>query len=314
MILTLVTVVLPVFLVIGAGAAAVKARLISAGAIDGLMLYAQTFALPVVLFRGISGLDLGAVFDLRLLGSFYAGAATCFFLGMLGARRFFAARPGESVAIGFASLFSNSLLLGIPIMASAYGPASLAPNFAIMSIHAPFCYVLGITTMELVRADGRGWRDTLRSILRALFRNALMIGLALGFLVNLSGQSLPGPVTGAVDMIANSALPTALFGLGGVLTRYSLHAKLGEATMIAGLSLAVHPTIAYVLAQHVFALPPEFVRAAVVTAAMPPGVNAYVFASLYARAQAEAASAVLIATALSILTVSLWLALLGGAL
>lgn len=313
MFLTLVTVVLPVFLVIAAGAAAVRGRLISAGAIDGIMVYAQSFALPCVLFRGIADLDLGAVFSPRLLFSFYFGAVTCFVLGILGARRLFGARPGESVAIGFAALFSNSLLLGMPIMASAYGPDSLAPNFAIISIHAPFCYLLGITTMEVSRADGRGWRDTARAIAKALFRNALMIGLALGFLVNLSGAPLPAPLRVGVDMIADSALPTALFGLGGVLTRYSLHAKLGEAGMIAGLSLIVHPSIVYVLTQHVFALPEGFVRSAVVTAAMAPGVNAYVFASLYARAQAEAASGVLIATAASVVTVTFWLALLGGA-
>ncbi len=53
-------------------------------------------------------------------------------------------------------------------------------------------------------------------------------------------------------------------------------------------------------------------RSAVVTAAMAPGVNTYVFASMYARGQAQAASAVLLATALSVLTASVWLAILGG--
>jgi hypothetical protein len=45
---------------------------------------------------------------------------------------------------------------------------------------------------------------------------------------------------------------------------------------------------------------------------MAPGVNAYVFANLYSRGQAQAASVVLLATAASVLTVSAWLALLGG--
>jgi malonate transporter len=313
-ILALVTVILPVFLVIAFGAGAVRARLISAGAIDGVMLYAQGFALPCVLFRGIVELDLGAVFDWRLLGSFYTGAILCFVLGVVGARKIFHARPGESVAIGFAALFSNSLLLGIPIMSRAYGVESLAPNFAIISIHAPLCYLIGITAMEVSRADGRGLRDTARAIAKALFRNALMIGLGLGFIVNLSGLPLPEPLTIGVDMIADSALPAALFGLGGVLTRYSLKAQLGEAGLISGLSLIVHPAVAFVLSHHVFGLPPDFVRSAVVTAAMAPGVNAYVFASLYARAQAEAASAVLLATGLSVVTVTGWLALLDAVL
>jgi predicted permease len=144
-----------------------------------------------------------------------------------------------------------------------------------------------------------------------MFRNALMIGLALGFAVNLGGVPLPGPVRAGVGMMADAALPAALFGLGGVLSRYRLRASLAEAGMIAALSLLLHPAITWALAQ-AFALPQAFERAAVVTAAMAPGVNAYVFASLYSRGQAQAASAVLLATALSVLTVSGWLALLGG--
>ena len=68
-----------------------------------------------------------------------------------------------------------------------------------------------------------------------------MIGLALGFVVNLGDIPLPGPVRGAVDMMADAALPAALFGLGGVLTRYAIRASLAEAGMIAGLSLAGAP-------------------------------------------------------------------------
>lgn len=312
MILTLLIVVMPVFLVIGAGYAAVRAGLFSNAAVDGLMVFAQSFAIPCLLFRAIVDLDLGAVFDPGLLVAFYAGAVVCFALGILCARRIFRRRPGEAVSVGFGALFSNSVLMGLPIMARAYGPDALAPNFAIASIHAPFCYLLGITAMEFARADGRGALGTVRAVLSAMFRNALMIGLALGFAVNLAGWPLPETVRAAVDLMAEAALPAALFGLGGVLTRYGLRASLGEAGMIAGLSLIVHPAITYGLAAGVFGLPEAFVRSAVVTAAMAPGINAYVFASLYHRGQAQAASVVLLATGLSVLTVSAWLAVLGG--
>ncbi len=113
-------------------------------------------------------------------------------------------------------------------------------------------------------------------------------------------------------MMADAALPAALFGLGGVLTRYAIRASLAEAGMIAALSLSVHPAITFLLAQGVFGLPQGFVRSAVMTAAMAPGVNSYVFASMYARGQAQAASAVLLATAFLVLTASVWLAILGG--
>ncbi len=312
MILTLINVVLPVFLVIGAGFAAARSGLFKPSAVDGLMVYAQTFAVPCLLFRGIADLDLGAVFNPGLLISFYAGAFVCFALAIWGERRLFGRRPGESVAIAFGALFSNSLLLGIPIMQRAYGADALAPNFAIIAIHAPLLYLVGITVMEFTRADGRGLAGTAQAVARSMFRNALMIGLALGFAVNLSGIDLPEPVRVAVDMMADSALPAALFGVGGVLTRYAIRAQMGDALLIAGLSLILHPAITYGLSAFAFQLPPEFVRSAVVTASMAPGVNAYVFASLYARGQAQAASVVLLGTAISVLTISAWLALLGG--
>jgi predicted permease len=312
MIAQILLVILPVFLVIGGGYIATRSGVFSSSAVDGLMVFTQSFAIPCLLFRALVDLDLGAVFDPRLLLSFYSGALVAFALGVLGARRLFHRRPGEAVAIGFGALFSNSVLLGLPIMERAFGPDALAPSFAIISVHAPFCYFVGITVMELVRADSRGFVATSRAIGRALFRNGLMIGLLLGFAVNLSGIPLPVPVRAGLDMMANAALPAALFGLGGVLTRYGIRASLAEAGMIAGLSLVVHPAITYGLAQGLFGLSEPFVRSAVVTAAMAPGVNTYVFASLYSRGQAQAASTIVLATGLSVLTAAGWIAVLGG--
>lgn len=310
MIVAILGVVVPVFLVIGAGYAAARSRIFTPSGVDGLMVFAQRFAIPCVLFRGISELDLAAAFDPGLLASFYLGVVAIFLIGTAIARRVFRRRPGEAVAIGFAAMFSNTVLLGLPIIERAYGPAELDAMFAIVSIHAPFCYLLGITVMEFARADGRGPLATLTVAGRAIFSNALMIGIALGFAVNLTGIPQPQTLRTALDMIADAALPAALFGLGGVLSRYAMRASLGAAGMITLLSLVAHPAIVAALGIFVFALPDAFLRAAVIGASMAPGVNAYIFASMYGRAQSESASGVLLATAACVLTVSGWLALL----
>ncbi|GIX12825.1 MAG: malonate transporter [Paracoccaceae bacterium] len=308
----ILVVVLPVFLVIGAGYAAVRSGLFAASGVDGLMSFTQNFAIPCLLFAAVARLDLGRVFAPGLLVAFYAGATISFLLGILGARLIFRRRPGEAVAIGFSALFSNSVLLGLPITARAFGEGALAPNYAIIALHAPFCYALGITVMEISRADGRRAVDTARVVLRAMFRNALMIGIALGLAVNLAGFGLPQPVWDAVDLMARASLPAALFGLGGVLSRYSFRASLGETAMSSALSLIVHPAITWTLAVPVLHLPQGFVNSAVLTAAMAPGVNTFLFASMYRRAEGVAAATVLGATALSVLTVPVWLLILRG--
>ncbi len=310
MILEILSVVLPVFLVIAAGYAAARTKIFTPAAVDGLMLFSQRFAIPCVLFRGISRLDLGAAFNPGLLASFYIGVVAVFLIGMLIARRVFHRRPGEAVAIGFAAMFSNTVLLGLPIIERAFGPEEIAAMFAIVSIHAPFCYILGITVMEFTRADGRGPAATLGVAGRAVFSNGLMIGLGLGFLVNLAGIPQPQTLSIAVDMLADAGIPAALFGLGGVLSRYALRASLGGAATIGLLSLVVHPTIVLILGTLVFDLGDPFLRAAVIGASVAPGVNAYIFASMYGRAPSEAAAGVLVSTAACVLTVSGWLLVL----
>lgn len=81
----------------------------------------------------------------------------------------------------------------------------------------------------------------------------------------------------------------------------------GEVAMISVNKLVLHPGIAFVLCRFVFQLPDELLKPIVVMAAMPPGINAYVFANMYNRAENIAASAVLFATAISILSISAWL-------
>jgi predicted permease len=83
----------------------------------------------------------------------------------------------------------------------------------------------------------------------------------------------------------------------------------GPYSGICGLSLILHPAVTWGMGL-LLGLSTGQMRSAVVTAAMAPGVNAYVFANIYGVAKRVAASSVLIATALSILTVWGWLALL----
>ncbi|MCB6178685.1 AEC family transporter [Rhodobacter sp. Har01] len=308
----LLDVILPVFVVIGFGYALTRAKLLDDTAVDALMRFAQNFAVPLLLFRSIAHLDLSSAYDAGLMVSFYAGAFASFSVCFIGAMLVFGRPMPDAVAIGFAGLFSNSLLLGLAITERAYGTAALAGNYAIISLHAPMLYGFGIALMEWARTRGRGLSGgTLgRQIARAILTQSLVIGILAGFAVNLAGDPLPGVVWSAVDMIAGSAIPIALFGLGGVLVRYRIEGDMGTVGMITAGSLLLHPAVAYGLGRWVFELEVPALRSAVVTAAMAPGVNAYMFAHMYGVAKRVNASAVLVATAVSVGTAWVWLALL----
>ncbi|NOE25398.1 AEC family transporter [Ruegeria sp. HKCCD6157] len=310
MLQSLIDVILPVFLVIGAGYTATRTGYFKEAHVDGLMKFTQGFAIPCLLFLAIAHLDLSASFDPRLLASFYSAAALCFTAGLFGARIIFGRDWEDCVAIGFCCLFSNSVLLGLPITERAYGPENLTGNYAIIAFHSPFCYGVGITVMEVVRNHDHGGVRMARSVLSAMFKNALILGIALGFLVNLSGLAIPAVVDEALALITRAALPGALFALGGVLVKYKPEGDLRTIAYVCCISLMLHPSLVWVFGKST-GLPQDLFRSGVLNAAMAPGFNAYIFANMYGRAKRVAASAVLIGTASSILTVWLWLTLLG---
>ena len=307
---SLIDVILPVFLVIGAGYATTRMGYFKAQHIDGIMRFTQGFAIPCLLFRAIANLDLSASFDPRLLVSFYSAAFLCFMAGMFGARILFKRDWEDCVAIGFCCLFSNSVLLGLPITERAYGPENLVGNYAIVAFHSPFCYGVGITVMEVIRNRGNGGARMVKSVLNAMFRNVLILGISLGFIVNLTGLMIPEIIDDALSLVIRAALPGALFALGGVLVQYRPEGDLKAILYVCAISLLLHPVLAWTFGKAV-SLQEDLFRSSVLTAAMAPGFNGYIFANMYNRAKRVAASSVLIATGLTILTAWGWLTVLG---
>ena len=305
----LLDVIIPVFLIIGFGYCTVWARLFSIDTIDGLMKFSQNFAIPVLLFNAIAKVDLVNIFDFNLFFSFYVGATAGFLIGFLGSHYLFKRSLEDSVAIGFCCLFSNTVMLGLPITERAYGQDALQHNFAIVSIHAPFCYFLGITVMELIKSTEKSISKKSVIIFKAMFSNALVVGIVLGFLVNISGINLAKSIQASIDMITAVALPAALFGMGGILYQYRPEGDIGPITMVCLVSLLIHPAIVWIAGLNL-ELSDMQMRSAVITAAMAPGINTYVFANMYGRAKRGASTGGLLSTAVSIGTVWIWLNIL----
>lgn len=307
----LLTVILPIFLLIGSGYVATRFRLMSDDVVDGMMKFTQSFAFPCLLFRAVTSFDIGEQFHAPLLLSYYGSAIFCFALGILGARYIFGREPEDAVVIGFCCLFMNTLMLGIPITERAYGAGALEANFAIVAIHAPVCYTIGIIAMEIVRARGARLSPLGlgRQIGRQVVRNPLVIALMLGFVFNLGNIPLPGPVWDAINMMVAAAVPTALFAVGGVMVRYRIEGDLRVVLMVCVITLMIQPAVVWGLGTYADLDTAQF-RSALLTAAVAPGINAYVFSNIYDRAKRVAASSVLITTGLSLFTMWFWLAVL----
>ena len=305
--LSILAVIAPIFALIALGYVAVNRGLYPADGVKALIGFVNNFATPCLLFYSIGTSDFGAAFNIGIIAPFYAGALVCFAIGIAAARWLFGNRPGEAVSAGFSATFTNTVLVGLPIMSRAYGEGALPVTLSIIGLHGAILLTLGMVTMELTRRDAQPLGPTLVLAIRRVVSNPLIWGIMGGIVLSLTGLDLAEPVAAFFSMLGQAVVPAALFGIGGALNEFKLSENWQQALVASLIKLIVHPAIAYVLMIWVFQVPMEIARYGILLSAMPSGINIYVFATFYDRGVSVAANTILIATVLSALTISGWL-------
>jgi predicted permease len=194
-------------------------------------------------------------------------------------------------------------MMGIPMILKAYGDEGAVPLFLLIAVHLP-------VTMTLATVLAEGRQASPLAILRRLATHPIIIGILAGSACRPLAPYLPGTLWQVVDLIGSAAVPCALVGMGIALRRYGLEAGWKLPTLISALKLLVHPLIVLVLATQVFEMPRAWAGVAVLFAACPSGINAYLFAQRYGEGVAIASSAVALSTVLALGTLLFWLQVL----
>lgn len=308
---SILNVIIPVFMIMGLGYSAVRFKLYPSEGVRGLVYFVNNFATPCLLFHALLVADFSTTFNFSVIVPFYTGGVVCFIIGTLIAIHVFKAKPGEGVSSGFSATFTNTVLLGIPILQRAYGDAAMPTVFSIVALHAGIFITMGMLTMELVRRDGAPLHRALGVALKRIVQNPLLWAVVLGAAVNLMQVRLSEPFEAFFMLMAAAVTPAALFGLGGALNEYRLADNWLQALVMSLLKLLLQPLVAWIIMVPILRIDHELARYGVLLAAMPSGINVYVFASYYNRGVNIATNTILISTLLSVLTITAWLWFLG---
>ncbi len=293
------------------GYAATFTRVFDRAAADALASFVFYFAIPVMLFRNMATTTLPETIAWGYLGSYFLGVGLVFAIGMATARLAFGGPFERQAIIGFGSAFGNSVLLGIPLVLTSFGDEASLPLFLLIAFHSTVLF----TAITVIIEAGRGGGEALRKVplraLRGLVANPILWGMGLGIACSLLGLPLPDPVDRFATLLAGAAVPCALFSVGASLRAYRIVGALRPALVMVALKLIVQPLAVWLLAALVFDVPPLWAKVVILIAALPVGVNVYVFATRYEAGQAESAAAILISNVLSVVTLPLVLIWLG---
>lgn len=305
----ILTTVVPVFLLIGLGYLAARFKLMEGAGVIGLNRFVFLFAIPALLFRTAMKVDIGASAPWRLWAAFFSAAAVVWLLAILISPKVPSLRPVGGAAAAIASAFGNLVMMGIPLSFAHYGEAAVVPAALIVAIHAPVHWFFATLRAEWVVVGGGSLFATLRELLFSLAKNPIVMALFAGSVWGFTGLGLHPIADRTISLLGQAGVPAALFALGLSLATYGFKGHLRGMSVILVLKMAVFPLVAAVMAFKVFALPTLAANVVVLFACLPPGANAYLFATRYKASVAPVSGAIGLGTFLALFSVTavLWL-------
>lgn len=309
----IVDIVLPVFGLIALGYAGAWSGVLRRETGEALSEFVFIVAIPVLVFRTLATAAFDGASPWGLWVAYFAVFAAMWLIGALTIRRLFGRDARAGVVAGISTAYGNTVLVGIPLALAAYGNGGAVAMALIIAIHLPV--MMTTSAILIVRAERRdgvvhaepGARALLRGLGLNLARNPLIIGLVLGALWHLLGVPLDGLPRTMVDRIADVAATLALIAMGMNLRNYGIRGHVRAGLVLSALKLLLMPALVLVAARYLVPMPPVWAKVAVIAAACPTGVNAYVVAARFRTGEALASNAITISTALAVLTMTLWL-------
>lgn len=296
----------PFFLLVGAGLALTRLRLLDAHQARGLSLYVYWIGFPALLLHSLSRLGRPAP-ELTAGLAAYAAAGLAVMAAVVILGRALGWTRAELAGAGIASGVGNSAFLTLPITAAVFGAETARLAAGVVAVDFVILSAAGVGLL--------GWaagRSVWRSILQA-FRNPVVAAALAGSALALLDTRPPEALDRALGLAAASGSPVGLVALGAALGLREAGSEVApRAAPIAAAAvakLALFPLLAW-LAIGLTPAPPAFRAGATLLAAAPTAVSVFIQTRAYDVFARGAARTVALTTAAALLTLAMTVLLL----
>ena len=303
----------PIFIIIGFGYLAVKSGLMPQEAMPFLGRFVLYFTLPALIFGTLSRMQVGEVIQPDFLAIYGIGSIAALLGGILLNRLFFHVDLAEASVRGMGMAASNSAFIGYPVLLQVFGEPPTQPFTMALLVENILILPLALILIEYGRRD-TGSGEPLLKVWSRIFTRILRSPLIIAILAGLICSSLRLPVPAALDrsleMLAMASVGTALFVIGGSLVGTRVHDSLGSIGLVAAGKLLLHPLLMLLLVMVWRDFDPQLEKAVILAAAMPMLSVFPIIGGNYGYGR-QCSGMLLVTTALSFVTLTLILALMG---
>ena len=261
---------------------------------------------PALLFRTMSKVQVQQL-DFRPVAAYFIAVAVIFAGTLLtcGFNR-------RAAVLALANTFSNSVMIGIPLVSLAWGQPGLVVLFTLYTVHTVALLTTATLVLELAvmrEASARGeaqQRHVAVTVLTAV-RNALLHPVPLPIIAALlfaqTGWSIPVLIDRPLELLGNAFGPLALVLVGVTLASTPVGAHWRGALALSAVKNLLHP-LGVAVAGWALGLSGLPLAVMVVVASLPIGANVFLFSQRYQVAEELITASVGLSTLLALVSVS----------
>ena len=264
--------------------------------LSNLVFYVLT---PALLFRTMMNVKL-ADLDYAPIGVYFLAVALVFTATILlqGLTTLASARA-------LAHTFSNTVMIGIPLVSLVYGEKGLISFLTLISVHALVLMTAGTIVFELAvarqaRRDGAS-QNMGRTLLIAV-KNSILhpvpIPIIFGVIYAQTGLPMPSIVDKPLELMGQALGPMSLLLVGVTLAYSKLKGNLMPALRIAVVKTIVHPAV-FIGCAWLLGLRGLPMATMALAAALPVGANVFLFTQRYKVAEDEVSASIFASTVLA---------------
>jgi malonate transporter and related proteins len=263
------------------------------------------YALPLLLFGSTVSISRSRLMEnVPLALAVAAGMVGSFFVVLLAARFVFQRDLGtgalQALTIGGPAV----PFVGVSVLGYVFGPANesipvISASLAMNLVQVPVCLIL-LSAAAKRSGDANAAKPSLLSHVIAAVREPIVWAPILAIILVISGIRLPKAVSQSMLLLGQATGGVALFASGIMLFARRVSFNWTVALNAVARNLIVPAVFWGALV--VLKLPPDAVREAVITLAIPTAAMAVILAVQFKIAEQEMASSLLFSTVLSIPT------------
>jgi predicted permease len=295
------TAVFPIFAIGAFGFLLGKMRTFDFAAAFSINKFVMFVCMPALCIEFLASAHVES-FDFLLLFGYFLSEVILFSLGVIISKYIFRLLDSEALLIGLALALTNHVLFVLPIADELFEEAKTLTIISIITMDGLVIFSLTLIAMDILSNSDRPFSITIK----AIFTNPPLIGIVIGLVVSFNNLELPRGIMFFLEKLGGTATPALLFSLGIVLSYQKKIAPTKLIISMSTLKLIIHPILAWLIITLLFGgRYPESHSTALMVAAAPSGVMAYMLAMNYNVSVNRISPIILYTSIGSLITVSI---------